>query len=81
MYTADSIGKMIEVLIGNIFCEFGGCLFHQVIGISMRMIFRKYDQKWPQETCQVIYRYIDDLIIFNNEKLLDYLKKDIIHPS
>ena len=35
MYTADNIYQMIEFLINNIFVQFGGCLFHQVIGIPM----------------------------------------------
>ena len=35
MYTADNICKMIEFLIDNIFVQFGGCLFHQVVGIPM----------------------------------------------
>ena len=35
MFTADSICEMIEFLIDNIFVQFGGCLFHQVIGIPM----------------------------------------------
>ena len=35
MYNADNICKMIEFLIGNIFVQFGGRLFHQVIGIPM----------------------------------------------
>ena len=35
MYTADNIYKMIELLIDNIFVQFGGCLFCQVIGITM----------------------------------------------
>ena len=35
MYTADNICKMIEFLIDNIFVQFGGCLFCQVIGIPM----------------------------------------------
>ena len=35
MYTADNICKMIEFLIDNISVQFGGCLFHQVIGIPM----------------------------------------------
>ena len=33
MYAADNICKMTEFLIDNIFVQFGGCLFHQVIGI------------------------------------------------
>ena len=35
MYTADNICKMIEFLIDNIFVQFGGRLFRQVIGIPM----------------------------------------------
>ena len=70
MFTADSICEMIEFLIDNIFVQFGGRLFRQVIGIPMgtncaplladlflysyENEFRQYDQKWPQETCQVI---------------------------
>ena len=71
MFTADSICEMIEFLIDNIFVQFGGRLFRQVIGIPMgtncaplladlflysyeERISRQYDQKWPQETCQVV---------------------------
>ena len=35
MYTADNIGKIIEFLIDNIFVQFGGCLFRQLIGIPV----------------------------------------------
>ena len=35
MYTADNICKMIEFLIDNTFVQFGGRLFHQLIGIPM----------------------------------------------
>ena len=35
MYTADNICKMIEFLIDNIFVQFGGHLFCQVIGIAI----------------------------------------------
>ena len=34
-YTADNICKMIEFFIDNIFVQFGGHLFHQMIGIPM----------------------------------------------
>ena len=37
MHTADNICKMTEFLIDNIFVQFGGCLFRQVIGIPMGM--------------------------------------------
>ena len=62
---------MIEFLIDNIFVQFGGRLFRQVIGIPIgtncaplladlflysyeNEFFSQYDQKWPQETCQVV---------------------------
>ena len=35
MYTADNICKMIEFLIDDIYVQFGGRLFCQVIGIPM----------------------------------------------
>ena len=35
MYTADNICKMVNFLIDNIFVQFGGRLFHQVIGIPV----------------------------------------------
>ena len=34
-YIANQICRMVEFLIDNIFVKFGGCLFHQVIGIPM----------------------------------------------
>ena len=39
MFTADSICEMIEFLIDNIFVQFGGRLFRQVIGIPMGASF------------------------------------------
>ena len=35
MFNADSICEMIEFLIDNVFVQFGGRLFRQVIGIPM----------------------------------------------
>ena len=36
IYTEDQICKMVDFfLVDNIFVKFGGCLFHQVIGIPM----------------------------------------------
>ena len=35
MYTADNISRMIEFLTDNIFVQFGGRLFRQVIGIPV----------------------------------------------
>ena len=99
MYTADNICKMIEFLIDNIFVQFGGCLFCQVIGIPMgtncaplladlflyscenefldNMI--KSGHRRLVRSFNLCYRYIDDLIVFNNKKFLDYLKE--IYPS
>ena len=37
MYTADNTCKIIEFLIDNIFMQFGGRLFRQVIGILVGM--------------------------------------------
>ena len=42
MYTADNISKMTEFLIDNIFVQFGGRLFRQVIGIPMGTIVLHY---------------------------------------
>ena len=35
--------------------------------------------KWPQETFNLCFRYIDDLIVFNNKKFWEYIKD--IYPS
>ena len=35
LYIVDQICRMVEFLIDNIFVKFGGCLFHQVIGIPV----------------------------------------------
>ena len=99
MYTADNICKMIEFSIDNIFVQFGGRLFRQVIGIPMRTscaplpadlclyshenefqdnMIRSGDRRLAR-SFNLCYRYIDDLIVFSNKKLLDYLKE--IYPS
>ena len=70
MYTAHFTCKMIEFLIDNIFVQFEERLFRQIIGIpvgtncaplladlflySYENEFLDNNQKWPQETCQVI---------------------------
>ena len=94
MYTADNICKMIEFLIDNIFVQFGGCLFRQVIGIPMGtncvplladLFLYSYEnefldnmirsgQRRLASSFNLCYRYIDDLIVFNNKKFLDYVK-------
>ena len=99
MYTADNICNMIEFLIDNIFVQFGGHLFRQVLGIPMgtncaplladlflyscenefldNMI--KSGLRRLAKSFNLCYRYIDDSIVFNNRKFLDYLKE--IYPS
>ena len=89
---------MIEVLIDNIFVQFGGLLFRQVIGIPMGMncapLFAdlflysyenelldnmiKSGHRRLARSFNIYYRYVDDLIVFNNKKFLDYLNK--IYP-
>ena len=99
MYTADNICRMIEFLIGNIFVQFGGRLFCQVIGIPMGtkcaplladLFLYSYENEFLDSMIRnghrrlarsfnLCFRYIDDLIVFNNKKFLDYLKE--IYPS
>ena len=99
MYTADNICKLIEFLINSIFVQFGGLLFHQVIGIPMGtncaqlladLFLYSYENEFLENMIKsghrrlarlfnLCYRYTDDLIVFNNKKFLDYLKK--IYPS
>ena len=98
MYTADDICKMIEFLI-DIFVQFGGHIFRQVIGIPMGtncaplpadLFLYSYENEFPDNMVRsghrrlarsfnLCYRYTDDLIVFNNKKLLNYLKE--IYPS
>ena len=99
MYTADNICKIIAFLIDNIFVQFGGRLFRQVIGIPTGTNYAplladlflyscenefldnmiKSGHKRLARSFNLCYRYIDDLIVFNNKKFLDYLKE--IYPS
>ena len=99
MHTADNIYKMTEFLIDNIFVQFGGRLFRQMIGIPMGtncaplladLFLYPYENEFPDNMIRsghrrlarllnLCYRYIDDLIVFNNKKFLDYLKE--IYPS
>ena len=99
MYPADNICKMIEFLIDNIFVQFGGRLFRQMIGIPMGtncaplladLFLYSYENEFLDNMIRsghrrlarsfnLCYGYIDDLIVFNNKKFLDYLKE--IYPS
>ena len=99
LYTADQICRMVEFLIDNIVVKFGGCLFCQVIGISMGtncaplladLFLYPYESEFLDNMIRgghrklarsfnLCYRYIDDLIVFNNKKFGDYVKE--IYPS
>ena len=95
MYTADQICNMIDFLVDNIFVKFGGCLFGQVIGIPMGthcadLFLHSYESEFLDSLVKsghrrlarsfnLCYRYIDDLIVFNNKKFIDYVKE--IYPS
>ena len=100
MYNVDNICKMIEFLIDNIFVQFGGCLFCQVIRIPMGtncaqlladLFLQSYEQEFLDNIIRsgcrrlarsfnLCYRYVGDLIVFNNKKFLDYLR-DIPIPA
>ena len=94
MYTADNICKIIEFLIDNIFVQFGGCLIRQVFGISIGTscapLLYSYEKEFLDnmirsghrrlaKSLSLCYKYIDDLIVFNNKRFLGYLKD--IYPS
>ena len=88
------------VLIDNIFGEFGGRLFRQVIGFPMRtncaplladLFLYSYESEFLDNMIRgghrklarsfnLCYRYIDDLIVFNNKKFGDYVR-EIYSPN
>ena len=90
---------MIECLVDNIFVQFGGCLFRQVIGIPMGtncaplladLFLYSYENEFLDNMIRsghrrlarsfnLYYGYTDGLIVFNNNKFLDYFKE--IYPS
>ena len=100
MYTADNMCKMIEFLIDNIFVQFGGGLFRQMIEIPMGtncaslladLFLYSYENEFLDNMIRsghwrlarsfnLCYRYIDDLIVFNNKKFW-IISKRYIHPS
>ena len=100
MYTADNICKMIVFLIDNIFVQFGGCLFCQVIVIPMGtncaplladLFLYSYENEFLDNMIKSghrrlvrsfnpCYRYIADLIVFNNRSFF-IISKRYIHPS
>ena len=84
---------MIEFLIDNIFVQFRGRHFRQIIGIPVvtncvpllaDLFFYLYENEFLDKMIRsghrrlvrsfnLCYRYTDDFIVFNNDKLLDYL--------
>ena len=94
-----TFAKLLNFLIDNIFVQFGGRLFCQVIGIPMGtncaplladLLLYSYENEFLvnmirsghrrlARSFNLCYRYMDDLIVFNNKKFLDYLNE--IYPS
>ena len=100
IYTADNIFKITEILIDNIFVQFEGRLFSQMIAIPMGtncaplladLFLYSHENEFLDNMIRnghrslarsfnLCYRYMDDLIVFNNKKFLDYLR-DISIPA
>ena len=92
-YTANDICKMTEFLVDNIYVRFGGQLFRQMIGISMRtncaplladLFLYSYESDFLDKLVNegkrklarkfnLSYRYIDDLISFNDERFKEFI--------
>ena len=73
MYTADSICKMIEFLINNIFVQFGWHISRQVIGIPMGtncaplladLFLYSYGNEFPDNMIRSGYRRLTRLLIY-----------------
>ena len=97
MYTADQMCNMVDSLEDNIFVNFGGCLFRQVIGIPVQtncapflsdLFFYSYEREFLDSLARsghrklarsfnLRYRYIDDLIVFNNTKFVDLCQRHL----
>ena len=91
MYTADNICRMIESLIDNVFCQMIGIpMGTNCAPLLADLFLYSYENEFLDNMIKsghrrlarsfnLCYRYIDDLIVFNNKKFLDYLKE--IYPS
>ena len=89
--TADNICKMIEFLIDNIFVRMIGIPVRTNCAPLLADLFLySYENEFLDNMIRsghrrlarsfnLCYRYIDDLIVFNNKKFLYYLKE--IYPS
>ena len=91
MYTADNICQMVELLIDNIFVQLpssnwnsSGNKLHYLLTFSftennfLDNMIRSGHRRLAR-SFNLCYRYNDDFIVFNNKKVLDYLKE--IYPS
>ena len=90
---------MLEFLIDNIFVEFGGQIFQQVVGIPMGtncaplladLFLYSYEAEFIENLVKsgkknlarsfnFTFRYIDDVLSFNNPRFGDYV--DFIYPE
>ena len=84
---------MIEFLVDNIYVRFGGQLFLQMVGIPMGtncaplladLFLYSYENEFldkfiKEGKIKLSYRYIDDLISFNNKRFKDFISD--IYPT
>ena len=94
-YTANDICEMIEFLVDNIYVRFGGQLFQQMVGIPIGtncaplladLFLYSYENEFLDELIKegkrkfnLSYRYIDDLISFNNKRFKEFISD--IYPK
>ena len=85
---------MIDILADNIFLKFGGCPFRQVLmetncaSLLVDLFLYSFESNFLDSgsghrrlagSFNLCDRYMDDLIVFNNKKFIDYVKE--IYPS
>ena len=83
-YTANDICKMIEFLVDNIYVRFGGQLFRQMVDIPMGtncapLLADLEGKRKLARRFNLSYRYIDDLISFNNKRFKEFISD--IYPK
>ena len=73
---------MIEFLVDNIHVRFDGQLFRQMVGIPMGtncappladLFLYSYENEFLDKLINLSYRYIDDLISFNNKRFKEFI--------
>ena len=82
---------MIEFLVDNIYVGFGGQLFQQMVGIPLGtncalpfadLFLYSYENEGKRKLARkfnLSYRYIDDLIFFNNKRFKEFISD--IYPK